>query len=368
MITKIIAMYLPQYHEIEDNNQFWGKGFTDWVSVKSAKSLYTNHSQPRVPLNNNYYDLSNVDTIKWQVDLAKSYGIHGFGFYHYWFSSEKNILTRPSELLLAHEEIDMPFMFAWDNISWKRTWSRIKGNDWAPLRDIDSKNHGNSPELLIEYKLGNEEEWKAHFEYLLPFFKDKRYIKNNNKPIFIIYHYSKDIYTMACFWDVLAKEQGFSGIEIIYKYDALKSIPDDEFIFYYEPIYSGWSRLLTRVSGKVKGLLNIKSLEQYSYDDVWKNLLMNARENDNPFSLYGAFVSYDDTPRRGSKGKVILNSDPNKFEKYFSQLICICEKQKKEYIFLTAWNEWGEGAYLEPDTINGYGYLEAIKNVLNKYK
>lgn len=109
MKTKIIAMYLPQYHETEDNNRWWGQGFTDWTSVKTSEPLFEGHRQPRVPQNANYYDLSEVENIKWQAKLAKKYGVYGFGIYHYWFSTEKQTLTKPAELLLEHKEIDMPF-------------------------------------------------------------------------------------------------------------------------------------------------------------------------------------------------------------------------------------------------------------------
>lgn len=110
-MTKIIAMYLPQYHETEDNNKWWGKGFTDWISVKNSEKLFVGHRQPREPLGDRYYDLSDVDNIRWQVDLAKKYGVYGFGIYHYWFSSQKQTLTKPAELLLENKDINMPFFW-----------------------------------------------------------------------------------------------------------------------------------------------------------------------------------------------------------------------------------------------------------------
>ena len=171
MKTKVIAMYLPQYHEIEENSLFWGKGYTDWVGVKKAKPFLKNQIQPRIPLNNNYYDLSQVDTLRWQVNLAKKYGVYGFGIYHYWFNDEKNLLTKPAENLLANKDIEMPFFFAWDNTSWKRTWSKIPGNDWAPAQDNENKKlFENGKEILVEYVLGEKPEWEKHFNYLLPFF------------------------------------------------------------------------------------------------------------------------------------------------------------------------------------------------------
>ena len=358
--VKVIAMYLPQYHSIPENDEFWGKGFTDWVSVKAATPVYEGHKQPRIPLNNNYYDLSIKQNVLWQANLAKKYGVYGFGIYHYWFSREKCLLTKPAEILLNSEEINMPFFFAWDNISWKRSWSKIKGNDWSPI--ADDKNDRNSQPLLIEYQLGGEEEWKKHFDYLLPYFKDRRYIKKDNKPVFVIYHCSEKIREMGCYWDKLAKDAGFDGVCMIYRYDTIHKIPKSERRFYYEPIHSAWGGVCERIANKLNIILGKKSvLKIYDYDKVWRNLLNRAVHTKDDNLMYGAFVSYDDTPRRGASGKVVKGATPQKFCNYMKRLIEICNKQKKEFIFLTAWNEWGEGAYLEPDEENTYSYLEALQ-------
>ena len=158
MNTKLFAMYLPQYHEIKENSEFWGKGFTDWVGVKAATPLFENHLQPRSPLNKNYYDLSIVDNVKWQASIAKKYGIDGFGIYHYWFNNDKNLLTKPAEIILENKDININYFFAWDNGSWKRTWSKIQGNDWAPNQD--EKINQSGPQVLVEYILGTENDWK----------------------------------------------------------------------------------------------------------------------------------------------------------------------------------------------------------------
>ena len=134
---KVFAMYLPQYHCIPENDEFWGKGFTDWVTVKKAKPLYKGHTQPRVPLNDNYYDLSQVDSVEWQAKLANEYGIYGFGVYHYWFNNEKNLLTRPAEILRDSKNGYVKYFFSWDNANWKRSWSNVKGNDWVVSADAE---------------------------------------------------------------------------------------------------------------------------------------------------------------------------------------------------------------------------------------
>lgn len=360
MKTKIFAMYLPQYHEIPENDEFWGKGFTDWNGVKNAKPLFKNHDQPRIPLNNNYYDLSKEENVLEQVKLAKEYGIDGFGIYHYWFNDEKNLLTKPSEILLSHKEADISFFFAWDNISWKRTWSKIKGNDWAPISEKDKDNKG--PEILIEHKLGNEDSWIKHFNYLLPFFKDERYVKKDGMPVFLIYHVEDGIFSMMEYWNKLAKENGFNGIYYIFRHDILNDLPTSLPTFCYEPSCSGWSSLVQRV----KRRLFKNGVKIYDYDKIWKKIITKAKEDKNPNLYYGAFVGYDDTPRRGEKGTIIKNSSPEKFARYLENLFDISNKKQKDFIFLTAWNEWGEGAYLEPDTNKKYSYLEAIKSIKSK--
>ena len=192
MRTKLIAWYLPQYHSIPENDEFWGEGFTDWVTVKKAQPLFRGHLQPRIPLNNNYYDLSIKESVAWQAELAKDNGIYGFGIYHYWFNNEKNLLTKPLDIIYNNAEIDIHYFIAWDNASWKRSWSAIDGNAWAPIADNKQKT-SNENGILIPYILGNESDWKNHYDHLLPYFKDKRYIKIGNKPMFTILQYDENI-------------------------------------------------------------------------------------------------------------------------------------------------------------------------------
>lgn len=168
--VKVIANYLPQFHVIPQNSQWWGEGYTDWVAVKQAKPQFKGHHQPRVPLGGVYYSLDDPKVLQQQADLAKKYNVYGFGMYHYWFSSDLQLLQKPAELLLAHPEIDIHFMFIWDNASWTRTWTR-KGaaNDWAPKFDRTSKGKEDTG-ILAELHYGTEKDWKKHFDYLLPFF------------------------------------------------------------------------------------------------------------------------------------------------------------------------------------------------------
>ena len=367
--TKIIAMYLPQFHCIPENDRFWGKGFTDWLTVKKARPLFEGHNVPRVPLNHNYYDLSLKEHVVWQTKLAKQYGIYGFGTYHYWFNSETNLLTTPTEIIRDNKEIDINYFFIWDNCHWKRSWSNVSGNAWSPLADEEqSLEQRKGPQILIPYVLGDEKDWTIHYNYVKTHFTDDRYIKYNGKPVFCIINYDETIQRMCDFWDALAQQDGYEGFHFIFKHSQFTNYPSNTFCYNYEPHFTAWGspNYMQRCINYIKRKLGIKfEYLSYDYEDVWER--MNAYYKDScPPNVYpGAFVNYDDSPRRGNKGsRLFVNSDVSKFQKYFKELYTTAKRTNKEFIFLTAWNEWGEGAYLEPDTDNGYKYLEAIKNIV----
>lgn len=368
--VRIIANYLPQYHETIENNNWWGKGYTDWVAVKNSTSLFENHNQPKKPLNNNYYDLSVKDDIKWQAELARKYNIDAFGIYHYWFSSEQNLLSKPAEIIKQNKDIDIDYLFIWDNSTWKRTWSNVKekfSNDMAPMFDSD-KNEKNKG-ILANLEYGNEKDWKRHFEYLLDFFNDERYIKEDNCPVFVFYNQDNKpeiLKEMCACWNKWAKENGFNGMYFIGKKNT-HNVKIAEHEFLYQPLWDAWipQTFIQKVSNKLKEkcFSSNTKLQIYDYDKVWNKIFKSAKKWKNESIYYGAFVSYDDTPRRGNKGKVIVGSTPEKFGNYILKLVDLSKKYNKKFIFVTAWNEWGEGAYLEPDITNKYGYLEQFLKI-----
>lgn len=369
--VKIIANYLPQFHETEENNLFWGKGFTDWVGVKKAVSQYDGHKQPRIPLNRHYYDLSNYQEIKWQAELAKKYGVYGFGIYHYWFSSAECYLDTPPIIIREHADIDIHYMFIWDNNSWKRSWDNIhSGNAWLDNAGLNNKfqNSGENG-LLVELKYGNEDEWKAHFNYLLPFFQDSRYIRVDGKPMIGLMNtrHQGEIDTlkkMFSYWNELALKSGLPGIYCMVKQDhKTKYNTDNRFI--YEPFgITNYIELIKRRHGMHSYGNNPHKLWKVKYETVWSEILIYARFARYRNLFFSGFVGFDDTPRRGNHARIIIGQTPEKFRKYMTQLLDISKKQKREYVFLIAWNEWGEGAYLEPDEENKYEYLEALKQAL----
>lgn len=369
--VKIIANYLPQFHRIPENDKWWGKGYTDWVAAQNARPVYKGQIQPRVPLNQNYYDLADWKVLQRQAELARSYGLWGFGIYHYWFSSKQNLLTKPAENLLQHPEIDINYLFIWDNCSWVRSWSGVKGNDWAPSFDFDNE-ESTIPEMregsgmLAQLVYGDERDWKRHFEYLLPHFLDSRYMKIDGKPVFAFMLPNNDedtLIAMFKYWNHLSMQHDLPGIVPLAKnrWNGRKF----EYGFDYRP--SSTNNIVDLLTTGVSNKLNKihPHLRKCNYDSTWKRILKNARHSRDQKAFYSGFVGYDDTPRRGDKARIYVGQTPQKFERYLSELLDISAKQNKEFLFLTAWNEWGEGAYLEPDETCRYAYLEAVRKALD---
>lgn len=356
---KPIAMYLPQFHRTVENDEWWGEGFTDWVSVKGATALVEGHNQPREPLNDNYYDLLDKKTMRWQSEMAKKYDVYGFCFYHYWFKDGKRVLEKPAENLLNWTEIDMKFCFSWANVTWAQTWSKLTSiNTWAPEYEQTELRKKYENGILLEQKYGNEEDWIEHFNYLLPFFKDPRYIKHEGKPIFIIYR-TLDmpvVQPMMRLWNKLAKEKGLPGIYVI-----------GEFCNEYSSEINACMRHEPEVSRGIVRAHNLASNKDaflIEYDDVYNEILREKR--DNPFGkkYLMCFTDFDNTPRKGRGGNILSGVTVEKFERYFTEIVKKSREWDNEYLFINAWNEWGEGMYLEPDKLRNYGFLEAISRVI----
>ncbi len=347
---KTIAFYLPQFHRVEENDKWWGMGYTEWTAVKNGKALFQEHYQPRKPLMNNYYDLMKKETMQWQADLMKRYDIYGMCFYHYYFQKGKKILERPAENLLHWKDIDMPFCFSWANESWARTWSKlVNKNEWdriAESKVIKENEEG----ILLKQAYGNERDWKEHFNYLIPFFKDDRYIKVDNRPVFIIYK-PDDIFCLSDMmgkWNEWGIEQGFDGIYFI----GTNSKKEGFHSYLRQELNYSW--------------LNMEGM-QIDYDELCTQIIENAIMSDRNCYLCGC-PGHDNTPRMGKAGRVVVNSEPEKFYKLMRTLFYLSEQRNHELIFVNAWNEWAEGMYLEPDTRYKYGFLEALQRAGTDYK
>ncbi|MGL6153834.1 MAG: glycosyltransferase WbsX family protein [Cetobacterium sp.] len=351
---KIIAYHLPQFHSTTENDEWWGKNFTEWDNVKKGKKLHKNHIQPRIPFNKNYYNLLNKDTMKWQYELSKYYGITGFCYYHYWFSGRK-MLEKPIENLLKWKEIKQNYCLCWANHNWRRTWD---GTD----------------ELLIRQTYGEKEEWKEHFDYLIQFFKDERYIKIDGKPIFLIYDPLSipNCDNMIKYWNELARKEGIEEIYIIESLNNVrkKFLEESSGVVIREPAYSKDMKSDLKVTVdtlmyKIKKIIKLsnKSLKIYNYDKVWEKVLKNAENMriSNKVIYQGSFLDWDNTPRHKNNGSFFEGLTKEKFQKNLEKQKDISEKLGSDIIFFNAWNEWGEGMYLEPDETNGFSYLEVIK-------
>ncbi len=349
---KIISMYLPQYYETEENNQWWGKGFTEWTAVRAAEQYSDLQYQPKVPLHKNYYNLLDKSAMLQQSEWMKQYNVYGQCFYHYWFKNGKRVLEKPAENLLKWQDIEIPFCFSWANESWTRTWSNIDDrNSWADkfehLSEIDEADDG----MLLEQSYGNKEDWREHFLYLLPFFQDDRYIRIEDKPLFIFYKPGiiSCLEEMIAYWNELACENGLAGIYVIGTNTMQKSCFDA--IFLQEP-----QNAMKRIPVE-----NVDGLWAYDYDAIWRQTKSRIQNVDGK-TFFGGVVDYDTTPRRGKSGLVFIHGTPEKFKNYLQELLVESSRQDNEYIFINAWNEWGEGMYLEPDEKNGYAYLEAVRD------
>jgi len=357
---RVLALYLPQYHAINENDQWWGKGYTEWTAVRKARPLYEGHRQPRIPLSGSYYDLSEetASAIKEQAALAKKYGIYGFCIYHYWFKGRK-LLEKPMELLLRHPEIDLNYCICWANESWTRTWYGLKN------------------EVLISQEYGEERDWENHFSYLLQFFKDRRYVKRNNRPLINIYRSTeiKKLKEMLHCWRKLARRNGFDDLCVIVSNSA--AIPEmrSELIdgyYNFEPGYSTGHHRTAVETAEYKSRVLVKTLAnrilrtkrlertvdiRQTYRKICENSTIRTL-NGKPLSP-GLFPGWDNTPRRGYRGMVYLNYTPTLF---YNTLKCLSTNiDRDSYVYINAWNEWGEGCYLEPDQEYEYGYLEAIR-------
>ena len=356
-LPKILAVYLPQFYENEDNDRWWGKGFTDWETVKSAEAYFPKHYEPKVPLNHNYYDLSQKETMLRQSRMAKKYGIYGFCFYHYYFKDGKTELELPAENLLKWPDIDMPFCFNWASESWIRSWSKISGNVWTERYESAGEEIKNG--ILVEQEYGTYNDWIRHFEYLLPFFQDERYIRIDGKPVFIFYRPNdiQPLEEMIKCWRKAAVSAGFAGLYIIGAHlDTPNECLDAAMI--YEPRNS-----INKLNNE--GEVELRNgVRCFDSQKIWTALLQS-----NPLFGYKTYFcgvsGYDDTPRRGQSGEVIIHNSPKVFEKNLKKLIEKSIRYENEYLFINAWNEWGEGMYLEPDMQDGYGYLEAVRNAFN---
>lgn len=365
--AKVIAFYLPQYHPIKENNEWYGEGFTEWTNVGKARPLFKGHYQPRVPADLGYYDLRLPEVRERQAELAKEAGISAFCYYHYWFGNGRMLMEKPLENVVKSQKPDFPFCICWANHSFYK-------KDWNPnTKQIDQK-------ILMEQRYMGDEDYISHFNYLLPMFKDARYCRIDGRLPFVIYM-PQDLPDLEHFkklWNDLAIENGLPGFFFItytINRDFVHTKPFSDFdgillSLINNSFYNGNFSLLKRLRMKAKEMfgnwINRPQLV-YDYADILDNLTDPIEKEEKVFPVI--CPNWDLSPRRGAGGLIFHNSSPELFKRHVRNALDLISDKKNEYkiIFLKSWNEWGEGNYMEPDLGFGKGYIQALREVLNKY-
>lgn len=355
---KAVAYYLPQYYPIPENDQWWGKGFTEWTNVTKAKPLYPGHHQPNLPGELGFYDLRIHEVYVEQAQLAKEYGLGAFCFWHYWFGDGRRMLERQIEEIIKHPQPDFPFCLAWANITWKGSW------------------YGAENQVLVEQTYPGEADVREHFNAVLPVLKDPRYFRVNNKPLFFVYypHLMPKAKQFTSLWRELAEASGLGGLYLVAYTRPHSPWPPEQYGYDATLIYGhAPTDIVARMHytpqerlAKLQrhGWLRRKPAV-HPYDKVIEAGI--PTENTCPHRNFPTvFPNWDNTPRAGRDGLVFTGATPEKFERYLRRAEHYVKDYPKEeqLVFIKSWNEWAEGNYLEPDQVYGRGWLEALKKVV----
>lgn len=351
-MARFLALYLPQFHPIPENDVWYGKGFTDWRNVAAARPLYPGHYQPHIPADLGFYDLRLKDTVRDQVKLARAYGVDGFLYWHYWFGNGRQLLESPFHDVVKDKSLDIGFAAAWGNASWdKKQWGE-KGQN----------------KRLIEQQYLGEEDYKAHFYSLLEAFRDQRYIRIDDKPIFVIYQPmdSDEIPKLINVWRMLAQKEGIGDIyfigHVFYGREREKlfslgfdAVYDDNMLNIHhrkpEVVKAFWAVL--------RNYFHIPTV--FDYKKAIKYMILEADFEENVFPTI--VPNWDHTPRTGAKNIMFKNCDPRCFQQLTENAIHAIRNKQEDHqiVFIKSWNEWAEGNHMEPDLRYGRGYLEALK-------
>lgn len=367
MKARVIAIYLPQFHPVAENDRHWGKGFTEWNNVVKARPLFPGHFQPKLPADLGFYDLRLPEVREAQAQMARDAGIEGFMYWHYWFGSGRKVLERPFEEVVASGKPDFPFCLGWANHSWtNRTWTKQKG-----LLQSDS--------MIFEQTYPGEVDDRAHFDYLLPAFRDKRYIKVDGKLFFAIWNPDEipHLRQFLSLWQHLAREHGLNGFHFVAMRTLRTSSPRESLIDCgFDAVnnsnFAMWraemkcrmgSLLLKRGLYFLSDRLNLP-LQCYNYKSIIKWLCDDddRRQDTYPTLLPG----YDRSPRSGRRAQIYYNNTPELWGRHVDDVLDHVKDKDEEHriVLLKSWNEWGEGNYIEPDCRYGMAYLDVLRDKL----
>lgn len=358
--VKLISFYLPQFHDFDENVKWFGKGFTEWSNTSKAVPQFIGHYQPHIPIDVGYYNLNDNFIMQRQIELAKQYGVYGFSFYYYWFSGEK-LMEKPLERFLQDKSLNIPFFLFWANEDWTMLWD-----------------NGKDREVLHKQELLKNDEAKFMND-ILPYMKDDRYIKIDNKPLLIIYNPHN--YQFERFIEFnnkirqIAKEHGFKDLYIMtttcraddsdcksYKEFVQTYRLDSLLEFFPQGIFMHDMKQLkpTIMNKKFKG----QCLDMHDFITN-KKYIYNSSLN----LFKCAFPHWDNTSRKCYNGADIYQNTPNDYKTWLKDIINWTKNNHKvddQFVFINAWNEWAEGAHLEPDKKYGYAYLQATKEALEE--
>ena len=345
-IPRLIAFYLPQFHRIKENDEWWGDGFTEWTNVKRATPSFDGHEQPLLPGDLGFYDLSQLDVMQRQADLARSFGIHGFCFYYYWFDGRR-LLERPVDQMLASGTPDFPFCVCWANENWSRRWD------------------GSEDEVLIrqDYSEGYAERF---IRDVIPMFRDRRYIRVGGAPLLLVYRTDllPDAAGAAAVWRRACADEGIPDIHLA----AVQSFGiGDPRPFGFDAAVEFPPHVRRRLMdpATMRGLAADFDGYLEDYPAVARDQAMAALP---PFVQYrGVMPAWDNTPRRLRRAHVCVGASPTEYEAWLRHIVTQAMTRRvaqEPLIFVNAWNEWAEGAFLEPDDCNGYSRLEATSRGL----
>ena len=354
---RLISFYLPQFYPTIENDEWWGKGFTEWTNVGRAKPLFDGHYQPRVPADLGYYDLRVPEVREQQAELAKEAGIEGFCYWHYWFGGKRLLDTVFKEVVESGKP-DFPFCLCWANHSWY-------AKTWDPK--VPDK-------LLIEQSYPGEQDYINHFYAMLPAFKDKRYMKVDGKLIFGLFSPLNLPNTKVFFnlWNKLAKENGLNGFYFFgftfnhWDQNKILSLGYDSVVLdnvrCHDTCKTIFEDFYTRLKRKLFKVPNLITYDKYvKYMMTKYTLIDNVHPCINP--------NFDHSPRSAHRGVILTNSTPDKWYNLCKDIFRLVKNRDVEenLVFIKAWNEWGEGNYLEPDLKFGKQYIEKTKEALENY-
>ncbi len=346
---EVLALYLPQYHPIPENDEWWGNGFTEWTNVAKARPLFRGHVQPHLPTDLGFYDLRVGEVREAQADLARSHGVTGFCYWHYWFAGHR-LLQRPFEEVLASGRPDFPFCVAWANQSWSGIW------------------HGAPNRVLIEQTYPGPEDDLEHFTYLRSAFEDPRYIRIAGRPVLFVYQAGMmpDAARFVERWQKMAHDAGLGGLYLVaslgeHEYGSQVEDGFDAAVYYRFPFRKD---AITRVRDRMlaRGLVN--GPKRYPYPDTADDLPPDLGGRIFP----SVYPNWDNTPRMGRRGLVATGSTPERFGAQVRRAleVAAANPPDEQVVVVKSWNEWAEGNYLEPDTEFGLGRLEALAGELSR--